>query len=130
PVDEGNGKGAWTLHASGKFRLSQPSTARLAQEQASLNEIRARCQEEIATSELYRRLRDSGLQYGPAFQGIKRLWQGVGEALGLVELPPTLESGAHAYHIHPALLDACLHVIAATLPDHADGGDTYLPSAV
>ncbi|GAC1343814.1 MAG: type I polyketide synthase [Ktedonobacteraceae bacterium] len=131
PVDEGNGRGAWTLHASGKFRLSQVNSARLAHKQASLKEIQARCQQEIATSELYQRLRDSGLHYGPAFQGMKRLWQGVGEALCLVELPPALESGANAYHIHPALLDACLQVIAATLPDqrvYTDAGNTYLPS--
>src|SRR5947207_1200364 len=83
---------------------------------------------------LYQRLRDSGLQYGPAFQGIKRLWRGNGEALGQIESFSQISgSEANSYRFHPALLDACLQVMAATLPGqsgHTVAGDTYLPAAV
>jgi phthiocerol/phenolphthiocerol synthesis type-I polyketide synthase C len=125
PGDEGNGKGAWTLHASGKMHLV--NTTWPAQKRSSLRELQARCREEVPALELYQRLRESGLQYGPVFQGIKSLWRGDGEALGQVELSHTLLSEANAYHIHPALLDSCLQVMAAALPDQAED-ETYLPS--
>jgi phthiocerol/phenolphthiocerol synthesis type-I polyketide synthase C len=127
PGDEGNGKGGWTLHASGKIRLV--SATRSAQERPSIRELQASCQEEVPAAELYQRLRESGLQYGPAFQGMKRLWRGSGEALGQVELPHNLKSEANGYHVHPTLLDACIQVIAAALPNQA-ADETYLPSRV
>jgi acyl transferase domain-containing protein/acyl carrier protein len=131
PGDEGESKGEWTLHASGKFRLV--NAARPAQVRPSLRELQASCREEIPTSDLYRRLSESGLQYGPAFQGVKRLWRGDGVALGQVELPGALESETKLYRIHPALLDACIQVVAAALPAQGaydEKGDAYLPSAM
>jgi phthiocerol/phenolphthiocerol synthesis type-I polyketide synthase C len=133
PVDEENGKGVWTLHATGKIRPGQINKPHLPPERASIEAIKSRCQEEISAPELYQRLRDSGLQYGPSFRGIKKLWWRNGEALGQVELPQISGSEASAYHIHPTLLDACLQVMAATLSGqsaHAVAGDTYLPSGV
>ena len=129
----GDEKGAWTLHATGKLHTGEINMARPAQGPASLKAIQARCSEEIPTSELYQRLQDSGLQYGPAFRGMKRLLRGDGEALGQVELPRSFEPAANAYSIHPALLDACLQVMAAALPVremYAAGGNSYLPSGV
>jgi len=132
PEDVGNGKGGGgTLHASGKLRLV--NAVRSAQGRPSLRELQASCREEVPAAELYRRLRESGLQYGPAFQGMKRLWRGDGEALGQVELPRSIESEAKAYQIHPALLDACIQVMAAALPfqaAYAGERDTYLPSGL
>jgi phthiocerol/phenolphthiocerol synthesis type-I polyketide synthase C len=133
PAVQENGKGVWTLHAAGKIELGQANKPRSGQSHASLKELQSHCQEEVPVSEMYERLKDSGLQYGPAFQGMKRLWRGDGEALGRVELPHTLESEANAYHVHPALLDACLQVMAAALPGqgvYAVGSDSYLPSGV
>jgi NADPH:quinone reductase-like Zn-dependent oxidoreductase/NADP-dependent 3-hydroxy acid dehydrogenase YdfG/acyl carrier protein len=131
PGDEGDSKGEWTLHASGKLRLI--NAARPAQARPSLRELQASCREEIPTSDLYRRLSESGLQYGPTFQGVKKLWRGDGMALGQVDLPGALESEAKLYPIHPALLDACIQVMAAALPvqEAYDGKeDAYLPSAI
>lgn len=131
PGDEGNGKGGWTLHARGKLRLV--NAAQSAQGRPSLRELQASFREEVPASELYRRLRESGLQYGPAFQGVKGLWRRDGVALGQVELPGTLESEAKTYWIHPALLDACIQVMAAALPiqgAYAGEEDTYLPSGM
>jgi phthiocerol/phenolphthiocerol synthesis type-I polyketide synthase C len=129
PGDGGNGKGGWTQHASGKLRFV--NAARSAQERPSLKELQARCREEVPVSELYQHLRESGLQYGPAFQGVRRLWWHDREALGQVELPHTLMSEANTSSIHPALLDACLQVMAAAFPDQMHTReDTYLPSDV
>jgi hypothetical protein len=55
-----------------------------------------------------------GLGYGPRFRGIEALWVGQGEALTRV-LPPAPLRG-----LHPAILDACLHVYPALAEDTAD----------
>ncbi|MEX3846500.1 type I polyketide synthase [Paraburkholderia sp. BR10882] len=57
-----------------------------------------------------------GFGYGPGFRGIVALWQGDEEALGRVELPAHLEVAA--YPLHPALLDACLHIYPALVPEY------------
>ncbi len=129
----------WTLHASGDMRMEAGDFGRCDEEQYSLDEIRARCTQHKTADELYASLRNAGLEYGPAFQGVQQLWCGEREALGEVRLPSApaivfqssgkLDSSA----IHPALLDSCLHVLAAALPQ--DGANSvrkriYLPSGV
>ncbi|MER8162639.1 type I polyketide synthase, partial [Streptomyces sp. NPDC094472] len=69
----------------------------------------------IAVEGLYEELAGAGLGYGPVFQGLKGAWR-LGENLyaevGFPEDAP-LTSGAEAerFGLHPALLDAALHVI-------------------
>jgi phthiocerol/phenolphthiocerol synthesis type-I polyketide synthase C len=81
---------------------------------------------------LYPRLRTLGLDYGPAFRGLKRMWlrrgetPGDGDAIGLVEAGPTADD-AGSYVLHPVTLDACFHIAAAFL----GGDDTlWLPTGV
>lgn len=112
-VAQGAGEPSWRLHAAGRVRRSAGEPFRF-----SLDEARARCPRELPTGAFYRRWHDRGLEYGSAFQGIERLWHGVGEALGRVRLPPPEQGEAPAYGWHPALLDACLQVALAAL-----GGD-------
>ena len=119
---------SWTLHATGKIRLGQadPETS----EHESPEELRARCQEAIPSKDLYKAMEERGLQYGPTFQGVEQIWRRDGEAVGRLRLTETVALQADAYQVHPALLDACFQVLAATL----SGGNTnvaeedvYLP---
>jgi phthiocerol/phenolphthiocerol synthesis type-I polyketide synthase D len=75
--------------------------------------IRARCTQELAGEELYRALDRSGVQLGPSFQGVQRVWRRDGEALGLVG--PVAGEPADG-EVPPAFLDACFQVLAAALP--------------
>jgi len=128
----------WTLHSSGDMRLESENIARCTQEQYSIGEIQERCPRQKSAAELYASLKDSGLEYGPAFQGVQRVWCGAREALGQVSLPEQIHTSQNHGHpdwswIHPALLDACLQVLAATLPDERAGSGrkwTYLPVGV
>ncbi len=70
--------------------------------------------------EHYDRLRESGIEYGRAFQGVESLWRSGGEARAEIRLPDQ----PNGYRIHPALLDACFQVLLATLPD------LHLPVAI
>ncbi|TCO60872.1 acyl transferase domain-containing protein [Actinocrispum wychmicini] len=56
---------------------------------------------------LYERLAETGLDYGPAFQGLRAAWRHGDQTFAEVELPTGLTTDQ--YGIHPALLDAALH---------------------
>jgi pimaricinolide synthase PimS1 len=66
---------------------------------------------------LYGRLAEQGLEYGPAFQGLQAGWRRGAELFGEVVLgAQEREVKAQRYELHPALLDAALHLIGAALP--------------
>ena len=67
-------------------------------------------------TEYYGRLEALGLTFGPRFRGVAQITRRDGEALGRMELPAALANDAGSYGLHPALLDACFHVIGAALP--------------
>ncbi|MER7431464.1 SDR family NAD(P)-dependent oxidoreductase, partial [Nonomuraea rubra] len=66
---------------------------------------------EVPVSELYERLAAAGLDYGPRFRGLTGLRTGNREAVATFELPGGLDTGRAP--LHPALLDACFHTVAA-----------------
>jgi myxalamid-type polyketide synthase MxaB len=116
----------WTLHAGGTVRLNKAAVE--ATEHESPEAVRARCKEEAPAKELYEAMEEHGLQYGPSFRGVERIWRRNGEAIGRLRVPDAVASEASAYRIHPAVLDACFQVLAATLAgDDADEGEIYLP---
>ncbi|WDO10557.1 type I polyketide synthase [Streptomyces murinus] len=78
----------------------------------------------------YDRLAADGLRYGPAFRGMRATWRRGEELYADVELPeaartPQPEADGPEFVLHPALLDAALHVRALDrlLPD-GSGQDT------
>jgi acyl transferase domain-containing protein/NADP-dependent 3-hydroxy acid dehydrogenase YdfG/acyl carrier protein len=89
-----------------------------------LRVIAARSPGELEHDEHYRRLTAAGAEFGPAFTGVTHVRVGDREALATVaaSLPPIDPARPH-----PALLDACLQVAAATLPYAAA---SYLPVAL
>ncbi|MFH8342561.1 type I polyketide synthase [Streptomyces sp. AM6-12] len=65
----------------------------------------------------YDRLAAEGLRYGPAFRGLLAAWRHGEELYADVELPaaagaPCPEGDGPEFVLHPALLDAALHVLA------------------
>jgi acyl transferase domain-containing protein/acyl-CoA synthetase (AMP-forming)/AMP-acid ligase II/NADPH:quinone reductase-like Zn-dependent oxidoreductase/acyl carrier protein len=130
---------SWTLHASGDLRMEVADLVRCTEEQFSLDEIRVRCPQRKTSAEFYASLKNSGLEYGPSFQGVEKLWCGHREALAEVRLPPNVipvwqtNGKSDGTWIHPALLDSCLQVFAAALPENGNGSGrkwTYLPTGV
>jgi acyl transferase domain-containing protein/NADPH:quinone reductase-like Zn-dependent oxidoreductase/acyl carrier protein len=126
----------WVLHAKGKLRRRQEGEAA---RQVPLEEARERCTFEIGRQELYGVFQKLGIEYGPLFQGVDRLWCGQGEACGRIVMDQQLEEDLPQYLVHPAVLDACFHVLAGTIiheavrnPDaaRAHGHTVYLPVRV
>jgi acyl transferase domain-containing protein/NADP-dependent 3-hydroxy acid dehydrogenase YdfG/acyl carrier protein len=67
--------------------------------------------EPLATDELYDRAAERGLEYGPAFQGLRAVWRRGEELFAEAELPEGQETEAGLFGLHPALLDAALHAL-------------------
>jgi NADP-dependent 3-hydroxy acid dehydrogenase YdfG/acyl carrier protein len=95
---------SWTLHASAEVRrLAGAAPAAL-----DLGALRSRCSKVVEVEDAYEAAAATGLEYGPAFRGMRSVRCGSEEAVAEVRLPEGVE-GAEAYGIHPALLDAALH---------------------
>lgn len=69
--------------------------------------------EPVDVSELYLELAALGYHYGPAFRGLRSVWRRGAEVFVEAELPEQARADAGRFGLHPALLDAILHGIAA-----------------
>ncbi|WP_420612239.1 SDR family NAD(P)-dependent oxidoreductase [Candidatus Spongiisocius sp.] len=113
----------WTLHVEGRVLPGAPPLESGAK--IDLEELRAR----MAPADVpayYRAKADTGIDLGPSFQTLGRVWSGPGEAVGEVLLPEVL--GRNRLDVHPLVLDGCFQVVGiarnmAGGPDEA----TYLP---
>ncbi|WP_143342722.1 type I polyketide synthase, partial [Crossiella equi] len=85
-------------------------------------------------SGLYAELAATGFAYGPAFQGLRRVWTEGEEVYAEVALPEPVAADATGYRLHPALLDAALHAarfggFAAALPFSFSGARLHARAA-
>jgi acyl transferase domain-containing protein len=112
----------WTLHAVGQLATVGPAEAAA----EPIDDVRARCTSIRTAAEHHERMREHGLNFGPAMQGVVEIHRRDGEALGRVRAPDAAAAELGRFGLHPALLDACLQVLAAALPESAVR-DPYLP---
>jgi NADPH:quinone reductase-like Zn-dependent oxidoreductase/malonyl CoA-acyl carrier protein transacylase/SAM-dependent methyltransferase len=78
------------------------------------DDVERYCSRTVLPSKLYEAASRSGLSYGPTFQGVTSLRTGTHRAYGTLGVVNTAEHMPHAHEprilIHPAWLDAALHV--------------------
>jgi acyl transferase domain-containing protein/acyl carrier protein len=118
--------GSWTRHANGMVRRLKSEL--LPVEGEPIADTQHRCSELLDRSAFYEWLGEHGLNYGPAFQGVAQIWCGMGEAVGQIRLTPPDTLDLPAYQLYPALLDSCLHVVAAAFrSDLAEANGPLLP---
>ena len=96
----------WNTHAFGYLR-SRP----LPIPDSDLENLRQEICEPVAIDQFYKSFAPLGLDYGPLFRGVSRLWQAFGQSLAEVALPAALKADSGAYLFHPALLDACIQTV-------------------
>ncbi|MDH2430516.1 type I polyketide synthase [Sphaerisporangium sp. TRM90804] len=82
----------------------------------------------VDVADVYPQLDKAGYGYGPVFQGLRAAWRRGGEVFAEVALPEGDRAGAAAFGLHPALLDAALHV-ERVFDEGRDTGRTALPFA-
>ncbi len=97
---------------------------------------------EIDPQEVLNHYSSLGLELGPAFRVIRRLWIGDGKAVArLASVPKVALTSLEAQQrgstgpgprdpIHPALLDACFHTLAAAFSGSVSHSQLYLPFRV
>ena len=103
---QGNDR-VWTLHATATANAKVEASAF----DAPLvpDAIKARLSASDP-SDYYRARAGSGVHLGPAFQGLRAAWAGMGEALGEISLPEVVDRQGLA--VHPLLLDGCFQLLA------------------
>ncbi|KJS57782.1 polyketide synthase dehydratase domain-containing protein, partial [Streptomyces rubellomurinus] len=96
---------SWTRHVSAVVRAATgtPEGGQTAWPSAGA--------EPVPLDGFYSGLAEGGYGYGPAFQGLRALWRRDGEVCAEVSLPDGL--AVTGFGVHPALLDAVLHAVAA-----------------
>ena len=115
-----NEAGVWVRHASGV--LATGDAAALGEDFAVWPPTDA---VPVDTTDFYPTLAGSGLEYGPAFQGVRQAWRRGDTFFADVVLPVAADS----FGLHPALWDAALHLAAYHhLPD-TPTGHSLLPFA-
>jgi polyketide synthase PksN len=104
-----------------------------------VDELRRRSRDEVTGAQLYRDLAAAGLDYGPAFRRVERVWVGDREAVARLVAPSGLAGRVGAAGLDPIILDAALHAVAvlarrdpgtqgtASMPFAADRVETLGP---
>ena len=110
---------SWVRHVTGRVMPHQMAR----HTGLNFDAIRQRCPHQLKSEELYTRLNQLGLQYGPHFQTMQQIWLGDGEFLADLQLhpssppltPPNSRGGTQPYRLHPTLLDGCFQSFVAML---------------
>jgi len=106
----------WSSHISGTLAARGPSSG--PDKSFSIQDLVARQTREIPVDLYYQAIARLGLNYGPSFRGIQALWCGEGEALSRVQIAKSL--AIEHFELHPAFLDACLHIYPALIKEYGD----------
>ncbi|MEO1460105.1 MAG: polyketide synthase dehydratase domain-containing protein, partial [Pseudomonadota bacterium] len=112
-VDGGWGDGGWQTLCEGRLVRSG---APLPPPGDTPGAIAARIGDAMPLEAFRALLSRLSLDFGEPYRGVHAVSGRPGEAIARMELPASLAPEAGAHRIHPALLDACMHVIAAALP--------------
>jgi len=106
--------GTWTVHAQASLLTPSGSAS---PDDAWLASWPPSQAAPVPIDDLYSRLAERGYRYGPAFQGLRSVWQDSTCLYAEVAAP----AGGEGFLLHPATLDAALHALLAGLPADQDG---------
>ncbi|MEU4240812.1 acyltransferase domain-containing protein [Actinoplanes sp. NPDC026619] len=102
-------RGGWSVHATGSVGgLAPPPVMETSWPPAGAVAVDAGAGQE--------RLAAAGFGYGPAFRGLRAVWQRGDEVFAEVEAPSAAGVDPAAYGLHPALLDAVLQAWPVAVP--------------
>ncbi|MEU9510858.1 type I polyketide synthase [Micromonospora sp. NPDC048170] len=108
-----HGSRSWQRHASGQLAGTVDPEAAPAAVWPPADA------EPIALDGLYARLATQGYHYGPAFRALRAAWRSGPDILAEVALDADASTDTTAFSVHPALMDAALHAIGASVTDPA-----------
>ncbi|WP_019925007.1 type I polyketide synthase [Nocardia sp. BMG111209] len=107
----------WTCHATGALSVGEIDVPT-----SEFTAWPPRDAVAVEVGEVYDRLSEAGYGYGPAFHGLTAMWRRGEELFAEVELPEQIRGEAAEFGIHPVLLDAALHAMAAVAVTGEEAG--------
>ncbi|WP_067848329.1 type I polyketide synthase [Nocardia lijiangensis] len=116
PDSDVPGAEEWILHA-GAVLANDTETAGVS---AGLGHWPPTGATELDLTGAYERVTDHGYGYGPAFQGLRRVWRRDEEIFAEIGLPAESGPEAGAFLMHPALLDSALHAMSPGIDEQAE----------
>ena len=121
----------WTLHASGRVQLhsTDDRDGTRAEDLGALREV---IDEPLGCDDFYKAYGERGLDFGPLFRSLRRLWFSDTQALGQIEISNDLAERGADGQLHPAVLDAAAQVVGAIRRwrERIDGGALWLQSGL
>ncbi|MFF9086055.1 type I polyketide synthase [Streptomyces sp. NPDC014991] len=109
--DGAAGTDGWTRHATGVLAPAPPARTPAHPDLTTWPPAGAE-RVEVTPQDFYAGLRDHDYHYGPVFRGLRAVWRRGEELFAEIALPEQEHKAATEYGIHPALLDAALHIKA------------------
>ena len=91
-----------------------------------LTELQSVWTQVVDPEQLYAVSREQHIEFGPAFRWMQQLWKNDAGTETLAKLVAPSSLNMRGYPLHPALLDSCFQVAAATLLG-TDETETWLP---
>ncbi|WP_386389604.1 SDR family NAD(P)-dependent oxidoreductase [Streptomyces palmae] len=118
-AEDGTDGQGWTRHAAGTVVPDAPPTAGDRTVWPPSGAV------PLAVAEVYERLSESGVDYGPAFEALRGLWRLDDTYFADLGLSAEQEPDAAGFTLHPALLDAA---VRGCLPDSSEPDEVALVS--
>ncbi len=116
-------EGEWTVHMEGRVPSGAPAPQPVTR--VDLDGLKAGMAP-VEVADYYRARAETGIDLGPSFRSLGRIWARPGEALGEVSFPEAL--GRNGLDVHPLVLDGCFQVVGAARGlTGTQGATTYLP---
>ncbi len=120
-----DGDAEWTRHARGTLSAEAEPGALLPEQE----DWPPPGGDRLDVAELYEELAAAGVEYGPAFRGLKAAWRRGGETFAELLLPAERLAEAAAFGLHPALLDSIGHAAVQAALGNDDSSALPLPFA-
>ena len=117
---------AITHHANGEFRAKQK---RVIAPRVDLEALKKSMKKGPTKKTIYKSLSRIGYNYGPAFQGIKKIWFSDEKTLAKIELPEVANQKT-VFHIHPSLLDTSFQTVVLGEMENLKDGAIRLPTMI
>ncbi len=113
-------EGEWTLHVEARVSPNAPDAGG----RIDLENLKAGLSPgDVA--DYYRTRAATGIDLGPSFRTLRKIWARPGEALAEVSFPSA--SGKNGLDVHPLMLDGCFQVIGVARLAGGKDPATYLP---
>lgn len=115
----------WTKHFHAALNLAASRTETPAPDSPALDTLKAELTDSVDPEQFYAKMRDIGLNYGPAFQTIQEI---LFSKTGVLTRLAT-NGDIRGFHIAPTVLDGALHSLAVGLLKE-DDGNLFLPVGI